>query len=157
MRKLALKKSVLVMTAALVSFVGAGIVFSGASQADRPASTRQQSTRQQEALFGSYRCSAGPADGFLSLVFNATGDVFDDETNLFRSVAVPSTPGETCEFHTHAALDSISPRPCAVSAVEASADETGATRSFQFVCRAGRPTIIRVIADVSEVLLTSGS
>jgi hypothetical protein len=145
-----LSKFPILLTTALISLLGAGLVFSGASQADP-----RRRDSQEEALLGSYRCGAGPSEAFLSLAFSATGDVFNDETNLFRSVSVPSTPGETCEFYSLALLDSIAVGSCKVSPVEISADETGESRSFQFVCSAGRPTIIRIIADVSAAFLTS--
>lgn len=150
MRSITVSKLAILLVPAVISSLGAGLVFSGASRAD--PRTRDS---QEEALLGSYRCGAGPSEAFLSLAFSATGDVFDDETDLFRSVSVPSTPGETCEFYSLALLESISSESCKVSPVEISVDETGESRSFQFVCRDGRATIIRIIADVSASFLTS--
>ena len=84
---------------------------------------------QEEALFGSYWCSVGASDGYLYLSFNATGDIFDEETYVSRSVRVSTTPGETCEYHSGAVLASLSSGPCAVSQVEIRTDEYGETRS----------------------------
>lgn len=137
--------------ALVAALLATGIVtFPSVSRGDPPPREVQE-----EALFGGYSCSAGLSDGYLSLTFNATGDVVDEETYLFRWVPVLTTPGETCELHSSAALASLSSGPCTLSPVDVSTDESGARRSFQFVCRAGRATIIRSLADVSAVLLTS--
>ena len=135
---------------ALVCAAAGALILSGASRAD----PRSHEGRE-EVLIASYRCGAGASEAFLSVTFNATGDVFSDETDLFRSVSVASTPGETCEAHSLALLESISPGPCKLGPVEITVDESGQSRSFQFVCRAQRPTIIRIVADVTAAFLTS--
>lgn len=145
-----LPKSASVLIAAFTALLGAELVLPSASLADSP-----KRASQDEVLLGSYRCGASPSEAFLSLEFNATGDVFREATDLFRSVAVPSTPAETCELHAAALLDSASSESCKVSPVEISSDETGQSRSFQFVCRARRPAIIGIVADVSAAFLTS--
>ena len=146
-----MSKSALLPGVLLAALLGTGIVTPpSAGRAEPPA----RETRE-EALFGSYWCSAGASDGYLSLSFNATGDVLDAETYLSRMVTVATTPSETCGLHTAAALSSLSAGPCTLGAVEIRTDEYGETRSFQFVCRAGRAGIVRTLADVSAVLLTS--
>jgi hypothetical protein len=145
-----LSKPALVLGILLASLLAIGFAAFSAAGHDGP-SVRQH---QEEALAASYRCGAGSLHGFLSLELSATGDVFNDDTSLVRTVSVASTPAEACEFHSGVILESLSAEPCTVSAVEVSTDETGETRTFHFVCRAERPTIIRTIAEVSAALLT---
>jgi hypothetical protein len=108
---------------------------------------------QQEALLATYRCGAGLSEAFLSLEFKGTGDVFSADTSVFRSVAVTSTPVEVCQFYTAAALESLASGACDVSVVDVSSGSGSDVRSFQFVCRAGRPAIVRTVAEVSAALL----
>jgi len=146
-----MSNTALVPGALIAALLGIGVaMFSSVSRAQPPAREVRE-----EALFGSHWCSAGASDGYLSLVFNATGDVLDEETYVGRSVSVVTTPGETCALHSAAALASLPSGSCAASPVEIRTDEYGEMRSFQFVCRADRGTIVRTLADLSAVLLTS--
>jgi hypothetical protein len=144
-------RSVLVLATLFAFLLGSGFfAFSATSHDDSSARHIQE-----EVLFGTYWCSVGLSDGYLWLDFNATGDVLNKETFISRAVTVSSTPAEICEFYSSETLDSLSSQPCTISEVEISADDTGESRSFQFVCRAARATIIRTMAGASEVLLTS--
>lgn len=109
-----------------------------------------------EVLWGGYHCgvSFDWDEAYEWLSFEASGDIFHDSPYPYRRYAGAAASPEICDGLAATAAEIIRRGGCAVGTVEASGDETGVSRDFQFVCHARRSVLVSLIAEILTQQLT---
>jgi hypothetical protein len=109
-----------------------------------------------EVLWGGYHCgvSFDSDEAYEWLSFEASGDVFHESPYPYRRYPDAAASPEICDGLAATAAEIIRKGGCAAGAIEASGDETGTSRDFQFVCQARRSALISLIAEVLTQHLT---
>lgn len=135
-----------------VVFAGLGVA-AGANH----KSSERRSSEPLEALFGTYDCSGDLERGWIWSSFDSTGDIVHDNLYFNREISFDgASPAAFCDAQVSNAVALVQGLGCvAGDIVPYEYEDGGSSRSFRFICKAGRSRIVSILADFGEYVLTS--
>jgi len=130
------------------------IGFTSTAHGQPPNGSANENT---EVMIGSYSCgiSSSSPEAWVYYSFEASGDVFQQAPYLYRQYTDATSTPEFCDPLAAAAVALVAQSGCSVGAIEATADDSGWSRAFRFVCHAKRSRVIAIIAEISEQIITA--